>query len=61
MSKSKRGPRNAHTSNSKYPGGDDYGVGVRNPVGKIINVMGYDYMPKKDDAKVSKKRKITLA
>ena len=32
--------KNAHTSNSKKGMGDSYGSGVRNPVGKVKEVMG---------------------
>lgn len=31
-------PKVAHTSDSKYGRGDFYGSGVKNPVGKIIDV-----------------------
>lgn len=32
--------KTAHTSNSKIGMGDSYGSGVKNPVGKIRDVMG---------------------
>lgn len=38
----------AHTSKSKFGMGDHYGSGVKNPVGKIRDVMGIsDVTPKK--------------
>lgn len=40
--------KQAHTSNSKIGMGDNYGSGVKNPVGKIRDVMGItDVNPKK--------------
>lgn len=40
--------KNAHTSNSKKGAGDYYGSGVRNPVGKVKEVMGMKPMSAKD-------------
>ncbi len=38
----------AHTSKSKFGMGDSYGSGVKNPIGKIRDVMGItDVKPKK--------------
>jgi hypothetical protein len=38
----------AHTSKSKIGMGDNYGSGIKNPVGKIRDIMGItDITPKK--------------
>lgn len=40
--------KQAHTSNSKIGMGDHYGSGIKNPVGKIRDVMGVtNVKPKK--------------
>ena len=35
-----KGLKNAHTSNSKYGMGDNYGSGVKAPVGRMVDGMG---------------------
>lgn len=40
--------KQAHTSNSKIGIGDNYGSGVKNPIGRIRDVMGItDVKPKR--------------
>lgn len=34
--------KTAHTSNSKIGMGDYYGIGIKNPIGRPIDVMGMD-------------------
>ncbi len=43
MKKSK-GLKNAHTPNTKIGMGDFYGTGVKNPIGKIVDVFGNNNM-----------------
>lgn len=48
QSKSLKRTHEAHTSKSQIGMGDHYGSGVKNPIGKIRDVMGItDVRPKK--------------
>jgi len=40
MKKKPKPSKNAHTDNTKYGMGDFYGTGVKNKIGKVIDVMG---------------------
>ena len=44
----KVGPnKQAHTANTKYGMGDNYGTGVKNPLGKMREGMGMQTLTKK--------------
>lgn len=45
--KQPKGLKNAHTSNSKIGSGTFFGSGVKNPLGKPLEVMGQKVMSKK--------------
>ena len=42
-----KAPKTAHTSNSPKGMGDFYGTGVRNKVGRVVDVMGMGNLSKK--------------
>ncbi len=45
--KKNKSSRNAHTSNSPRGMGDFYGSGIRNPMGRSMDIMGLDYSKRK--------------
>lgn len=47
MKKTTKANKNAHTDNTKYGMGDHYGTGVKNPMGKVKEGVGYKPMDKK--------------
>ena len=49
-----KGLKEAHTSNSKMGMGDHYGSGIKNPVGKIRDVMGIGNIKSKRLSKAPK-------
>lgn len=42
-----KGLKNAHASNDKIGMGNYYGTGIKNPMGRIRDVMGESNIPKK--------------
>ncbi len=45
--RSKKPPKQAHTSNDKTGSGDSYGVGVKNKIGRIIDAYGINQVSSK--------------
>lgn len=47
MKKTTKVNKSAHTDNTKYGMGDNYGTGFKNPMGKVKEGVGYKPMDKK--------------